>query len=225
MRQYNTFYLLLVFCLFAISTSCSKYNARRITAFDHIDMLKENVLLVRLKSEDKKIAALEKANKKDRITKTNAQLLKQNTAVMNAFRGNFKFCKVYFFYAREAKLLRQKEYNKLTLYDIDHKPVTDNSFIENGYLIAAVDYIYEFEFIEETDTIRKAVSGTFGFPSLVVMDKDFIQLDKPFPRRVINRGDNYLDSEEVAMLDFRLFKYYKRLQKLKARNARIFRKK
>lgn len=125
-----------------------------------------------------------------------------------------------FFYANEAKFSRQKQYDQITFYDFNNKPVDDQSCLEKGYLIAALDYIHEYEFLEETDSVRKVVSATMGFPSLVLMDKDFVSLSKPFPRRIINRNDDLLDADEVAQLDFQLFKYYKRHQKFKARKAR-----
>lgn len=201
---------------------CSKYQARRTNALNTIEMLRENVLLVRLKSEDKKIAALQKSNKETEIAKIKNQLLKQNTAIVNSFKNNFKFCDVYFFYGNEAKFLRNEEHDKLTLYNSNFKPIAENSFIKKGYLIAALDYIHEFEFVGENDGVRKAVSSTFGYPSLALMDKDFVQLDKPFPRRVINTGGDLLDPEEVAMLDLKLFQYYKRFLRIKERKPWIF---
>jgi len=225
MKWHHSFNIFLLFCFLVVYSGCAKYKVRRSSAFDHIEMLRQNTLLVRLKSEDKKIAALQKANRQTRIEKTKARLQKENTAIINAFKNNFKFSKFYFFYANEAKLLRNQKYHEITLYDIHHQPVPDNSFIENGYLIAALDYIHEFEFVGENDTIRKVVSATFGYPSLVLMDKDFIQLSKPFPRRILNRGGDLLDPEEVVMLDLQLFKFYKRLNRLKARKPWLFEKK
>ncbi len=216
-KLHQIYSLLACICLLLILNSCSKYQARRTNALQNIEMLRENVLLVRLKSEDKKIAALQKRNQQAAIVRTKNELLKQNTAIINAFKDNFKFCDLYFFYANEAKFLRNEEHDKLTLYNSKLQPVADNSFITKGYLIAALDYIHEIQFVGENETVRKAVSSTFGYPSLVLMDKDFVQLDKPFPRRVINRGGDLLDPEEVAMLDLNLFQYYKRSIRIKER--------
>jgi len=220
MKKNNLIYLLILFSILTAFSSCQKYKARRANAFSNIEMLRDNVLLVRLKSADKKIAALQKTNNKVDIAKTKQQLSEQNKSIKNAFKDNFKFSKTYFFYANEAKFLRKQQFDKITLYDINNKPIGDQSCLEKGYLIAALDYIHEYEFLEETDSVRKVVSATMGFPSLVLMDKDFVSLSKPFPRRIINRNGDLLDADEVAQLDFQLFKYYKRHQKFKARKAR-----
>lgn len=219
MKINNTIYLLLLLIL-TVFTSCQKYKTRRANAFNNIEMLRNNVLLVRLKSADKKIAALEKVNNSKAISETKRQLSEQNQSIRNAFKGNFKFCDTYFFYANEAKFLRKKQYDQITLYDNNNKKIKDQSCLEKGYLTAALDYIHEYEFINETDNVRKVASATMGIPSLVLLDKDFVPLSKPFPRRVINRSGDSLDADEVTQLDLQLFQYYKKHQNFKARKTR-----
>lgn len=70
MKISNTIYLLLLLITLTVFTSCQKYKIRRAGAFDNIEMLRDNVLLIRLKSADKKIAALQKANNKASIAET-----------------------------------------------------------------------------------------------------------------------------------------------------------
>lgn len=193
---------------------------RRSAAFDNIELLKENVLLVRLKSADKKIAALTKANKDEAVAKTKQKLKAQNESIINAFKENFTFCKIYFFYANEAKFLRQHQYDHITLYDSDNKEVQDKSFIKNGHLIAAFDYIHEYQFVEETDSVRMVAAATYSYPSLVVMDKDFVPLPPPFPRRVLTKYDLLLDPIEVVALNVQLFEYQEKHSRYKVRKTK-----
>jgi len=220
MKLSKPFPLLVICCLLVILSACVNYKARRTSAFEHIDTLRENVLLFRLKTENKKIEALEKYDDQSKINEINLKLLEQNKAIFKAFEDNFKFSKVYFFAGNEAKYLRKQAFDKITLYDVNQNKVINNNFLTKGYLIAAVDYVHEFAFVGTTDTIRRVVSATSGFPSLVLMDKDFVQIDYPFPRRVLNRGDNLLEKKEVLALDIQLFQFYERYQKYKIRKAR-----
>jgi len=127
---------------------------------------------------------------------------------------------VYFFEGRDAKNLRKQAYNKVTLYNIDKESIADMSFIAEGYLIAAVDYVHEMVFVDTTKTNRRVVSSTFGIPALVLMDKDFVQLERPFPLRVLKGNNPLLTKNEVIALDVQLFQFYKRYQKYKARKAK-----
>jgi len=52
------------------------------------------------------------------------------------------------------------------------------------------------------------------------MDKDFVQLERPFPRRVLKGNKLLLQVSEVVALDAQLFNFFKRYQKYKARKAK-----
>jgi len=220
MKLNKTLCLLPLICILIFFSGCAKYKMRRSAAFNNIELLKENVLLVRLKSADKKIAALEKANKEAEIVRTKQKLKAQNESIINAFKDNFTFCETYFFYGSEAKFLRQQQYDEMTLYNSNNKPVQDKSFIKNGHLVAAFDYIHEYQFVEETDSVRMVAAATYSYPSLVVMDKDFVPLPPPFPRRVLTKYKLLLDPVEVVALNVQLFEYHEKHGRYKARKAK-----
>lgn len=176
--------------------------------------------MVRLKTADKKIVALEKTNRKKQAEQTKKSIAAQNNAIYKAFKNNYSFSKIYFFEGRDAKYLHQQKYDKVTFYNVDRLPVDDKTFLHNGYFIAAIDYVHEIVFVQTSDTIRKKGSATFGIPSLVLMDKDFIQLDRPFPHRVLKGNDLLLEANEVLELNIQLHEFYKRYQKYKARKAK-----
>lgn len=116
--------------------------------------------------------------------------------------------------------MRKQEYDKLTLFNADKEVVADNSFITKGYLIAAVDYVHEIVFVDTIKAERRTVSSTFGLPALVLMDVDFVQLESPFPLRVLKGNDILLTKNEVTTLDIQLAEFYKRYQKYKARKEK-----
>jgi len=137
-------------CLLLFLNGCSSYLSRRSTAFDQIKLLRENALLVRVKTADKKIEALQKTNRKKEAQQTVDEIEAQNEAIFKSFQNNFNFSKVYFFDGNDAKYLRKQKYDQITLYDMEKKPLSDNTFLSNGYLIAAVDNIHELVFVDTT---------------------------------------------------------------------------
>lgn len=179
----------IVFFLLVLLTgfsACKNYKIQRNRSFSQIEILKNNVLLVRLNTAHSKIEYLKNAGKLDLAEKEEQRITEKNRKTMEAFRERYDFSKVYFFYTDAADALKHGRFDEVELFDAGMRPVSDRSFLKRGYLVAAFASVYQDQtFVEGTDNARYAVAGTSGLPALVVMDAEYIQLRKPFPYRIM----------------------------------------
>lgn len=199
-------------------SNCNNYKAIRKTSFENIEMLKNNVLLVRLKSVATNIEALKKAGKNDRAEKVKQLNLEENQKTIAAFRDVYDFSKVYFFEASEATNLKQGKFDQVILLDENSNKVEDLTFLEEGYLVATFGKVYQDQFIYTDDNnVRHSVGGTSSLPALVVMDSEYVQLKKPFPSRVMTTFREAAIQEAVVALDRKLMQFYLKYQRKKTR--------
>ncbi|MFK7756912.1 MAG: hypothetical protein AB8B53_08290 [Flavobacteriales bacterium] len=135
---------------------------------EQILRLKNGVILVRLSTKEATINALNergltnKAKEVERYTKLN------NLAWIQAFRGEFTFCPVYFFYSNESKKIRTNELDQVEFLDDALNPT--NYKPEKG-----VDYL-----IGDITNIDPEYSNA-TFEALIIKDAGFNQLKRPFP--------------------------------------------
>ncbi|MDZ7740369.1 MAG: hypothetical protein U5Q03_01055 [Bacteroidota bacterium] len=78
-------------------------------------MLKEGVLLVRLKTSANTIAALRKAGHQEKASQRVEQQYIENLKIMQAFRKHYDFCRVEFFYSNKSSQLAQGELENIFL--------------------------------------------------------------------------------------------------------------
>ncbi|MDQ3142505.1 MAG: hypothetical protein M3Q56_09710 [Bacteroidota bacterium] len=100
-----------------------------------IKNLKDGSLLIRLKSEHKKLEAIQKEllNKNcdgkcvERLNKLSAKTIRDrdlfNVSFIQSMKTYFNFCPVYYFYDKDLKMLKEKNFN-LPLY-LNHEGKTD----------------------------------------------------------------------------------------------------
>lgn len=206
---------LLLFSLFLLVgfSSCKNYKILRNQCFSDIKMLKEQFLVVKLNSAHKKIAYLKAANQLDEANKVAQKIKNENKEIIQSFKTHFDFCKVYFLASSDAKKLKKQQYESITLIDNNNQEIKNPTFLEDGYLVAAFDKLYSEQFIyEDKNEIRHSLGGTNTFPALVVLDKDYIQLAKPFPFRVVtSQMKEY--SQAVITLNEKLIEFHSKYEK------------
>src|SRR5688500_2317042 len=72
------------------------------TPYHHIKSLQEGILLVRLKTAQQKIDALNKLGKTDWAQKIIREQKAENQRIINAFKQHYTFSPVYFFYSDDS---------------------------------------------------------------------------------------------------------------------------
>jgi hypothetical protein len=155
----NYFLLLFLLTPFLLAAQSRKEQAAL-----EIEQLKKGVLLVRLKTGSLQLKSLEDAGNKKEAEAYRNKLKTENEAIVTAFRSQFKFCPVFFFYSNNSEKVRNGDFLNYLLND-ELQP-------DSTMHIPASDYYLTTEF---GFTEKQQIQG------LVVMDRDFNQLRPPFP--------------------------------------------
>jgi hypothetical protein len=157
--------------------------------------LKESALLVRLKTSENTINALRAAEKYDKAEKVQLNQKHENEKIINAFKKNYDFSEVFFFYSYNSEKVRLKQFENIFLnesLEIDStlvfNPNRDFFIAEFGYLERDTMKYYSHSSIVPAenggvDLIANyyTPSSDFDFYALRIMDQHFVQLNRPFP--------------------------------------------
>lgn len=178
-----------------------------------INLLKNGgALLVRLKTNSNTISKLKSTGNIDLATQVERETFIRNKVIVRAFMNEFKFCPVYFFNSEFSDSVKHK---KLDHIFVDSNLIVNPSIICNAnfYLIAEQGAIYESSLgIVPESQAGKAIER--GSPtkevSIVVKNRYFIQLHKPFPyyQKGYSLKKHY--KEYVIKFDDALEKYYQK---------------
>ncbi len=196
--------LLLVFTL----SNCKNQRAARSSMLSSVsDFSSNTVLIVRLNTAEQKIKTLIEANQPDMAAKVRKDMDAANEETMKAFKDHFHFCNVFFLDPADAKPLKEGNHSQVSLLDRNGNLVQDLSFLKNDYFVASFSYVYQDVFVKpDKGNSLQQVGGTSGLPALVIMDKDYIQLSKPFPYYVRTAFDS--KTKAVKKLDNKLKHHY-----------------
>ena len=195
------------------------------TPAENINDMKNGVILVRLMTREKSIQALKDAGHHEKAQAVVAQQKEENFEITKAFKENFDFCPVMFFYSSCTRQVRDREFQDCLLdANLDplleeDTPAIDKFFIaEFGHVERSDEQNfshYSLEYDDQGDQeVRKNYQGDtdIGVDALVIRDADFIQLRDPFPYYARTReGLPWKRSKEktVAKMNKNLHEYYK----------------
>lgn len=129
------------------------------TARENIKQLKEGALFVRLKTSELKIKALKERGMQKEAEEIRINQEKENKAIANAFKLNYTFSKVYFFYSNNSTEVKEGRYRQ---YIMNSDLLADSSFTGN-FLVG--------EFDESQNELE----------AFFIKDKHYMPLDNPFP--------------------------------------------
>lgn len=140
-------------------------------------------LLVRLKTNERTIKNLKASGNMDLAAQVERETLLKNQVIMAAYLLEFKFCPVYFFYSTESDSVKHQKLNGILL---DTTLTVNSSIVCSApfYLIAESDQIYNSSLGIVKESLA-ASSVERGNPvrsvRIVIKNRYFIQLHKPFP--------------------------------------------
>ncbi|MFN8286159.1 MAG: hypothetical protein U0V74_05365 [Chitinophagales bacterium] len=157
--------------------------------------LKSGAVVVRLKTNDKSVAAYRKAGRDDVADRITAERRKQNEKMYYAYKTYFTFCPVYFIYAHDTKELQNGNHsiflNSNLSYDTSiHFNYTNYIFSEYGSAEAFSDFPRPQHYRPYDDRKHDKILDTIPVESntmpastsaLVFLDKQLNQLQRPFP--------------------------------------------
>lgn len=183
--------------LFIIILTFGQLKAQNeITPKEQLIMLKEKgVLLVRLHSSRNKINALREKGYEEDATSTEAEQRRVNREIVYAFIEKYDFSEVYFFY----------DYNSTEILNGNFKEF----LLDKNFELALLKKSPEFYLIGDFSQTEK-----MSISALVIMDKNYEQLESPFP--FYQRSTYFLSllsyskGEVVEKINLRLNEKYKK---------------
>jgi hypothetical protein len=209
-------------------TNKKKTNFRKqlqASAKEQIYQLKNGALLVRLKTRTNAIAALRKMGENAKADAVQQQQASFNSDIIMAFRKNFNFCPVYFFYSDYSDTIKAKQFDKVIFLNDSLHPDPAVKFKEKSFLIADFGTVeqdtaksYSYSSLEpDRDFSVKKVDHYNGGPSfsydgLIIRSEQFIQLRHPFPyfvRTRDSRPNKKKLNKTVKAMNKKLIAFYK----------------
>ena len=134
------------------------------TAKAHLNNIKNNVLLIRLESGNKRYDMLMLEGLTQKAKAFIDRLRLKNQGIIDAFKYNYNFSDYLFFYSEDSEKIKEGDFEK-ALFNSDLKRVNKNPSI--FYILDAKGGFF-----------KNFQTSYVGF---AVLDKNFKQLEKPFP--------------------------------------------
>ena len=169
------------------------------TAKLRVKELKEGVLLVRLHTNDAVIAKLKSLHEDKARVKKIEEIYQANLSNYQALTSSYNFSEILFFYARNSDKVRNREF--------------DNIFLNSKLEIDTSIHIGKnesFFILDIGDIYFEHISG--HMEGVVVLNRDFEQLQKPFPFFVRKRNGMKIirrtDMDVAIILNRKLTEFY-----------------
>lgn len=226
--KHFSFLLLLSTFLITSNTSNGQNSQREIykaQSQEQIEQLHSGALLVRLQTRKSSIEALRKIGKDELADKKQSEQNEHNKEIIKAFKEDFDFCPVYFFFSDFSDKVRNDEIDQVEFLNenLEHDPSIQMN--ENSFLTAEVSNIKQ-DTAKYLSNQRSAVTkdglktqnqyyggSAQGFGALIIMSDQFIQLSKPFPYYVRSFNSIFLKRSMTNLVDImneKLHKFYEK---------------
>lgn len=189
----SLFFGLLTILFFA--SSCKSYWARQERAWNNIETLKDGVLLVRLQTGNSKVEALKKAGLPKKAEAAREATDKRNKRIQTALKEHFDYCPVYFFYSDNSEEILTGNFE--SVMDVHLNKAKNPKLSEGKWLLGDFGLTQNsVDFKTDRETIPAASKGLYSF---VIKNRNFVQLENPFPYqdRIFEETD--LEYNKAAM--------------------------
>jgi len=181
--------------LFLMLSSIGYSQPSEESATEKIQALKKGFLLVRLKTGDLQAKALERAGSKAEAAIYLQKRNEENKVIVQAFTMHFRFCPVYFCYSSASDTIKQGYFKGMLL---------NSSLQADTSLVPTASYFLTAEF-GFTDVQQRE--------GLIMMDRNFNQLNSPFPflvTRYEGVAKKRTQEEMIIRLDQQLMAFYEK---------------
>ncbi len=193
--------LILLFCSVLIVSTAQAQSSRkmrnseidRMNSQRQIKELKNNVLLVRLRTRQPLINALLKSERNEEAQKVEYDQLKKNQEIIAAFDKYFDFCPVYFFRSDYSNHVLNQQLDSVVFlndtagYDPGIKITSKQFYIAEitGLEKDTATFADGTYLVQTEDGLERRTSyhggGNSGFEALIFKSSAFYQLRRPFP--------------------------------------------
>jgi len=153
----------------------------------HIKELKRCTLLVRLQTKENHINYFKNQKDFSAVERIKKHQSKVNEALKLAFSNFFDFTQVAYFYSSDSKKVAEGNFHNVLLNENLERDSTIQFTDTNYYIVDVSEVFYE--------TYQEHMQG------LVILDKYFQQLQKPFPYHVRRRaGMSFIKREDADLV-------------------------
>lgn len=219
------FFLLLLFSFEYETATAQETPAqrsdRKVFMKEQIKLLKNGVLLVRLETKEYAIAKLIEGGQVQLAGEIESRQYDYNLKILKAFKENFTFCPVYFFYSKYSEDILSGNINNIIFLNDSLQPDTVLKPVKSFFLTAEFGLIsqdtaryftqnYKYRSYAGLES-RRVVYGEpdMRFGAFKIMSDKLVQLKRPFPY--------YVRTFESLPIRRRLSKAVKRMDELLTR--------
>ncbi len=191
--------------------SSAKDTSDRLISRAQILLLKKGAIVVRLKTNERSLEQYRKAGKNEIADRIESENLNRNKLIMTAFKSHFRFCKVYFIYAKNTKQFLE---GKPGVFLNDNLQVDTSIRPKEKFVLLAeygtvmsnvVQDEYHFKELNKTSESNQPAASSAIFLS----DLTLTQLKEPFPFFVVVYLDKY--SKGIERWSNSLERYYQKV--------------
>lgn len=215
-----TFRFILAIFILTIFSNCKSVHFRKDTATDQLNNMKSGVMLIRLPTNEAKIAKLKKMGRDDLAKKESASTAQFHTDILKTFEKHFTFCPVYYYYADKSVEVQKGNFDG-NLFDAKLNPVSSLPFSNKQKFYAEFGYVHQEELVVEKDGTPMKIAGVGGKKAFVIRTYEGLQPVSPFPYTInyYYRGEGSLINP-VEKINRELFKTVSNMERRKLRRKR-----
>lgn len=215
---YNMNFRILILFIFISNCVFSQSDTRVFDTFSNdrekaqtqIVLLKSGALIVRLKTQDRKIEAYKNAGNTKLVNKLEKELNIFNSNLIESFNKYYNFSKVYFIFPLDYNELLAGKNSGYFLNNKMHKDASIEINFEDDFFVCEYGVVYDEDIIDQNNAKTKVVTSTpRQQDALVIKDLDLVQLLSPFPAYVSIRLKTV--DKSVENLNNSLHKFYNKV--------------
>ena len=215
-----TFRIILSIFILTTFANCKSLNLRKDTATDQLKNMQSGVMLIRLPTNEAKIAKLKAMGRNDLAKKESAEMAQFHTDILKSFEKNFTFCPVYYYYSDKSVEVKNGNFDG-NLFDAKLNNVFSLSFSKKQTFYAEFGFVHQEELTVEKNGQPVKVAGIGGKKAFVIRTHEGLQPLRPFPYTInyYYKGDGTL-TKPVQKINEELFKTASDLERRKLRRKR-----
>ncbi len=215
-----TFRIILAIFMLTAFSNCKNLNLRKDTATEQLNNMKSGVMLIRLPTNEAKIAKLKKMGKNDLAKKESATMAQFHTDIIKTFGEYFTFCPVYYYYSDKSAEVQKGNLDG-NLFDAKLNTISSLPFSQKQKFYAEFGFVHQEELTVEKNGEPVKVAGIGGKKAFVIRTHEGLQPLRPFPYTVnyYYRGDGTL-IKPVEKINQELFKTLSDMERRKLRRKR-----
>lgn len=161
-----------------------------VKAINDLAFISKNGLFIRLKTYDQAVKGLQSAGRFDIAEKLLEKQHDIDSSILEAFREQFTFTKVYYFYSRDIRALKNGDFSKA--FNLDGSPV--NYSEGNFYMINPYDATVPTMGLELIGfSLLDSASTPMHFPSPTSIVKRYFMFYKTYPQLVFDWNYEFME--------------------------------